>query len=364
MSLVLVVEDEEHIRNNISEILSYENYHVIQASNGIQGVKMAQEYKPDLILCDVLMPGLTGWDVLLELRSNAATADVQFVFLTALADRASARKGMSHGADDYVPKPFTHKELLDTVSTRIKRREESRVRQTDQLDQLRRNIIYALPHELRSPLTGILSCAEFLLMDHPTGLEIERVQNVARIIERSGKRLQRLIENYLYFAQLEMVAGDPIRREEFKTHIVSNPGGVIYEAAKERTQLHQRPADLQMDLENTAIAISGDNLQKLVTELVDNACKFSPPGTPILIETRINASVFAIRVVDQGRGMEHEEVKNIDPFAQFQRTLFEQQGVGLGLAIVRRLTDLYNGQFSVVSQPTQGTDVMVMLPTR
>jgi len=362
MSLILVVEDEEHIRNNICEILTYENYHVIQASNGVQGVKMAQEYKPDLILCDVLMPGLTGWDVLLELRSNADTADVQFVFLTALADRASTRKGMSHGADDYVPKPFTHKELLDSVSTRLKRREESNIRQTDKLDQLRRNIIYALPHELRSPLTGILSCAEFLLLDHDTDLELDRVQNVARIIERSGKRLQRLIENYLYFAQLEMIASDYPRREGFKTHLVSNPGGVIYEASKERAQTHQRINDLQMDLQNTAIAIQDENLQKLVSELVDNACKFSQPGTPILVETRINGTVFAVRVVDQGRGMEHEEVQNIDPFAQFQRTLFEQQGVGLGLAIVRRLTDLYGGQFSVVSQPGQGTDVMVMLP--
>lgn len=362
MSLILVVEDEDHIRNNISEILTYENYHVIQASNGIQGVKMAQEYKPDLILCDVLMPGLTGWDVLLELRSNAATADLQFVFLTALADRASARKGMSHGADDYVPKPFTHKELLDSVSTRLKRREEAQNRQRERLDQLRRNIIYALPHELRSPLTGILSCAEFLLMDHPTGLEIDRVQNVARIIERSGKRLQRLIENYLYFAQLEMIAGDTSRREEFRTHRAGNPGGVIYEASRERAVTYQRPNDLQLNLDNVGIGMAEENLQKLVSELVDNACKFSQPGTPILVETRINGDVFAIRVVDQGRGMEEQEVQNIDPFAQFQRTLFEQQGVGLGLAIVRRLTDLYGGQFSIVSQPNQGTDVMVMLP--
>lgn len=362
MSLILVVEDEDHIRNNICEILTYENYHVIQAANGIQGLKMAQEYNPDLILCDVLMPGLTGWDVLLELRSNAATADVQFVFLTALADRASARKGMSHGADDYVPKPFTHKELLDTVSTRLKRGEENRNRQAGRIDQLRRNIIYALPHELRSPLTGILSCAEFLLMDHPTGLDMARVQNVAGIIERSGRRLQRLIENYLYFAQLELAAGDPNRRAEFLTHNLSNPGGVIYEAAKERSIAYQRPNDLNLQLDNAVVAIAEDNLQKIVTELVDNACKFSKPGTPVIVETSINGGVFGLRVVDQGRGMAEEEIQSIDPFAQFQRTLFEQQGVGLGLAIVRRLTDLYGGQFSIVSQPEKGTDVMVMLP--
>jgi signal transduction histidine kinase len=362
MSLILVIEDEEHIRNNICEILTYENYAVIQAPNGLTGVQLAAEHRPDLVLCDVLMPGLNGWDVLLELRSNAATANVQFVFLTALADRANARKGMSHGADDYLPKPFTHKELLDTVSTRLKRSDELRLRQTEQIEQIRRNIIYALPHELRSPLTGILSCAEFLLMDHPTGLEMGRVQNVARIIERSGKRLQRLIENYLYFAQLELASNDAEQKAEFSNHLVTNPAGIIYTAATERAADHERAADLHLDVENAAVAVMEDNLQKIVTELIDNACKFSPAGTPIRLETRINGDVFALRVVDQGRGMQAEEILSIAPFAQFQRTLFEQQGLGLGLAIVRRLVHLYDGQFSIISQPEQGADVMVMLP--
>lgn len=359
MSLVLVIEDEEHIRNNISEILSFENYEVMQAANGIQGYKLAQERKPDLVLCDVLMPGMSGWDVLLEIRNNSALADVQFVFLTALADRASTRKGMSHGADDYVPKPFTHKELLDTVATRLRRAEELRARQTTQLDTMRRNIIYALPHELRSPLTGILNCAEFLLMDHTNTLEPDRVRNVAKIIERSGKRLHRLIENYLYYAQLELIASDPARRAEFKTHAASNAGGVIYEASKERVSLYQREADLNLTLENASVAISEENLLRLVVELVDNACKFSPPGTPIKVETRLVDGRFALHVRDHGRGMEQAEIEQIDPFAQFQRTLFEQQGVGLGFAIVRRLAELYNGTFTVHSQPEQGTEVVV-----
>ena len=90
MTLILVIEDEEHIRSNIAEILSYENYDVIEAPNGTRGIELAHQYKPDVVLCDVLMPGITGWDVLLELRSSSVTADTQFVFLTALADRASA----------------------------------------------------------------------------------------------------------------------------------------------------------------------------------------------------------------------------------------------------------------------------------
>ncbi|MCU0474515.1 MAG: response regulator [Anaerolineae bacterium] len=364
MSLILVIEDEEQIRNNIAEILTYEGYRVAQAPNGMRGVQMAQEHQPDLVLCDVLMPGLNGWDVLLELRSNAATANVQFVFLTALADRANARKGMSHGADDYLPKPFSHKELLETVAMRLRRAEELRVRHAKQIDQIRHNIIYALPHELRSPLTGILSCAEFLLMDHPTGLEQNRVQNVARIIERSGRRLQRLIENYLYYTQLEIAGNDVAQRADFQQHTLTNPGAVIFEAAKERANAHSRANDLVLDLENAPVQANEENLQRLISELVDNACKFSEPSTAIRVETRLEGAVMALRISDHGRGMHPEEIMSIAPFAQFQRSLFEQQGVGLGLAIVRRLTALYDGHFAIHSAPQAGTTVSVTLPMR
>lgn len=362
MTLILVIEDEEHIRSNIAEILSYENYDVIEAPNGTRGIELAHSHQPDVVLCDVLMPGITGWDVLLELRSSAVTADTQFVFLTALADRASARKGMSHGADDYIAKPFTHKELLDTVSTRLRRRDEQRQRQTGKLDDLRKTIIYALPHELRSPLTGILSCAEFLMMDHPTGLELERVQNVARIIERSGRRLQRLVENYLYYAQLEMTVTDAERRADLIGQGVGNPGSTVYDAARERCKVHDRDADLVHEIENAHIAMSSDSLHKLTSEIVDNACKFSLPGTPIEVRTFVDGDHFVLTVTDHGRGMDPAEIDNIGAYTQFQRNLFEQQGVGLGLAIARRLTDLHSGRFNIRSAPGHGTTVEVVLP--
>ncbi len=361
MTLILVIEDEEHIRSNIAEILSYENYDVIEAPNGTRGIELAHQYKPDVVLCDVLMPGITGWDVLLELRSSAVTADTQFVFLTALADRASARKGMSHGADDYIAKPFTHKELLDTVATRLRRRDEGRHRESGKLDDLRKTIIYALPHELRSPLTGILSCAEFLMMDHPTGLELERVQNVARIIERSGRRLQRLVENYLYYAQLEMTVTDVERRSDLAQGD-PNPVETIQAAARERCKAHDRESDLIHEIQHARVAMNSDSLHKLVSELVDNACKFSAPGTPIEVRASMHNGFYVLTITDHGRGMDPSEIENIGAYAQFQRNLFEQQGVGLGLAIVRRLTEIHNGHFHLHSMPGQGTTAEAALP--
>lgn len=362
MSLILIIEDEDHIRENICDILGFEGYNVINANNGSTGIELATTQQPDLIICDVLMPGISGWDVLLELRSNAETAALPFVFLTALSDRGNARKGISHGADDYITKPFTTRDLLDTITTRLQRREEMRERQKQQLDQLRRNIIYALPHELRSPLTGILSCAEFLLMDHPTGLETERVQNVARIIERSGRRLQRLVENYLYFAQLELIASDPSQRAHLGGEGTGNAGGVIYDAAVERASAHEREKDVEYVLENATVRVAQDDLHKLTSELVDNACKFSAPGTPIEVTTRITSKGMLLSIRDRGRGMEPTEIQQIGAYIQFQRTLFEQQGIGLGLAIVRRLAELNGGVLEIDTRPGEGTEIRVLLP--
>lgn len=200
------------------------------------------------------------------------------------------------------------------------------------------------------------------MMDHPTGLELERVQNVARIIERSGRRLQRLIENYLYYAQLEMTSTDSQRRADFVGQGVENPDVTVLDAAREQCRVHDRDGDLVHTIEKARVEMSNDGLHKLVSEVVDNACKFSLPGTAIEVRAFVRDSYYVLSITDHGRGMEASEIANIGAYAQFQRNLFEQQGVGLGLAIARRLTELHRGMFSIRSVIGQGTTVEISLP--
>jgi CheY-like chemotaxis protein len=119
MTSVLVIEDEPNIRHNIVETLSYEGYETLEAENGNIGMQVTQQHRPDLIICDVMMPELDGYEVLRQLQSEPATATIPFIFLTALADRQHVRYGMQLGADDYLTKPFTHEELLGTIHTRL-----------------------------------------------------------------------------------------------------------------------------------------------------------------------------------------------------------------------------------------------------
>ncbi|MGD1864672.1 MAG: response regulator transcription factor [Phormidesmis sp.] len=121
MVKILVIEDEMEIRANLLELLSLEGYEIMGADNGVTGVIGAMEFGPDIVLCDVMMPELDGYDVLKTLRQEPKTALIPFIFLTALADKGDLRQGMELGADDYLTKPFTCSEVLSAVETRLNR---------------------------------------------------------------------------------------------------------------------------------------------------------------------------------------------------------------------------------------------------
>ncbi|WP_299491297.1 response regulator [Acaryochloris sp. IP29b_bin.137] len=123
MAKILVVEDEELVRANIAELLDAEEHDVVTAENGFLGALWAQEHLPDLIICDVMMPELNGYEVLATLSENPDTAMIPFIFLTAMADKSEIRQGMTSGADDYLTKPFSRMELLEAVNTRLAKRQ-------------------------------------------------------------------------------------------------------------------------------------------------------------------------------------------------------------------------------------------------
>ncbi len=121
MTTILAIEDEASIRANLQDILELEGFDVLTAANGKVGIELARSHRPDLIICDVSMPELNGYDVLMLLRQDPSTIEIPFVFLTANASRADVRKGMSLGADDYLTKPFTPSELREAIAARLQK---------------------------------------------------------------------------------------------------------------------------------------------------------------------------------------------------------------------------------------------------
>lgn len=121
MKKILIIEDERLVRENLVELLTFENFQVLEATDGLRGVKLAEQEQPDLILCDVMMPILDGYGVLAQLRQNPKTAIIPFIFMTALADRMNTRKAMELGADDYITKPCSAAELMRSITVRLEK---------------------------------------------------------------------------------------------------------------------------------------------------------------------------------------------------------------------------------------------------
>lgn len=364
MKKILVVEDAQSLRKDILEMLGFEGYDAVGAENGIIGVQRAREIHPDLIICDIMMPGLDGFGVLEELRNDPGMATIPFIFLTARTDRADSRYGMELGADDYLTKPFTASELLATVNARLEKRAKFEKVTERKLDDLRGNIILALPHELRTPLNVILGFSDLLMTDAPV-MDGARVADMARHINTAGMRLYRLIENFLTYAQTELMMSDSAKRESLRSGYMVYPLISVENHARAKAQTLSRSDDLTFEGEDVeAIGIGEEYLKKIIEELVDNATKFSEPGTPIHVTAKPEDGWYRICVNDRGRGMSPEQVANIGAYMQFERRLYEQQGSGLGLVICRRLLELHDGELTVDSTLEAGTSVCANLRIR
>ena len=174
----------------------------------------AREQLPDLILCDVNMDKAgAGYATLAKLREDVTTAAIPFILMTGLADAAGMRHGMDLGADDYLPKPFKVDELYATVNARLRKVQTVREEAEKKLTLLRSQISLMLPHEMRTPLNGIISNAEMLAESPRFAWTRKTISEMSQEICQSGQRLERLIENFLIYAQLEIVGHRPSKHQ-------------------------------------------------------------------------------------------------------------------------------------------------------
>lgn len=359
MKRILVVEDERNILDNVMETLELEGFQVAGAQDGLSGINLAREFRPDLIVCDIMMGEISGYDVLMSVRADSTLCNTPFIFLTALNTRADQRMGMDRGADDYLTKPFSPTELLSAVATRLEKHHRIMDEQDEKISRIRDHITYALPHELRTPLTGLIGTADMLKFED---LDKETIHTLADVMDRSLNRLQHVIENYLLYAQLELIATNQDQLSQFQAECLDYPESVITETALEISQCAEREQDLKLNLQNIPVRVSPNDLAKMTFELVDNAFKFSKSGTDVVVHSYEENGDYCVVVEDNGRGMATSEIEAIGAYIQFNRRLFEQQGMGLGLAICQRMVQLYGGHLVISSTEGLGTQVTISIP--
>jgi len=268
---------------------------------------------------------------------------------------------MELGADDYLPKPFAIDALYAAVDTRLKKAETLRQEAEKKLADLRDNISLMLPHELRTPLNGILAYGEILAAEAGT-LPAKEVAEMGQVIHDSGKRLERLIENFLIYAQIELLGADAQKINALRQKQTPAPARLIEEHALGQARAANRGEDLRLELADQPVPISEDYLAKIVDELVQNAFKFSEAGQRVSVTLSGSPNGVLLSVTDQGRGFSTEHITKVGAYMQFDRKMQEQQGLGLGLVIAKRLAELHGGTLSIQSERGAATTVAVKLP--
>lgn len=356
MPTILVIEDEPSIRENLAALLKAAEYDVVMAADGVEGLACAEAHHPDLVLCDVMMPRMDGLEVLRRLQARESLSTVPFIFLTAKSEGDDIRRGMALGADDYLTKPFKARDLFKAVETRLVRFESIQHEQERRFAQLQQSISQVIPHELRTPLTTIEGYSS-LLMDEWAHLDAEATTDMLGAVVEATQRLKRLVERNALFAKLTSGSYADAPPQD-----AAPVASIFRDRARQRAAAHDRTVDLMLEVESAALPVDPDLLRALVGEIVDNAFKFSEAGTPVRVMGRVSPDAYVLTVTDQGRGLSASQIEDIYAYRQFDRDRYEQQGVGLGLALCQHIGDVAGGRMAFESTPGAGTTVRVALP--
>lgn len=366
---VLVVEDDTHLLSAISDILELEDYAVITAKNGRDGLEQLQknpDHPPDVIVSDIMMPHMGGYEFLEEVRKEDRWVSVPFIFLTAKGEKSDKHRGALMGADVYLTKPFEPDDLLVAVASQMKRESERQRVHEGEVTSVKRDILTILHHEFRTPLTLIVAYAEMLKEFDQTDMSAEEVLTFLRGVNSGADRLRRLIENFITL--IELREGDAASTFSWRQTDISNLRALIMDAVKQVELPEHRPRTFEVQIPEELPIIRGD-MQYLVIairEMLDNGAKFSTNGDTVTLKVSVEDGMMAIRVTDPGRGIPADEWENVwQPFYQINRELFEDQGSGSGLPIVRGVAELHGGRCVIErSIPEEGSTFCLQIPVK
>ncbi len=256
-------------------------------------------------------------------------------------------------------------DMLDQmVASRTIKIAQSKVRLGEKIESLKSDLTMTMPHEVRTPINQILGFSDYLIktLSKSDIKDSEDYLEIVRDIHSSAERLQRLFENYLFFARLSMISTNVFEIQNLKKDISPSVQPIIYDRIMMNIMQAGRQGDIKIELADSPVAMNEEYVNKIVEEIIGNCNKYSEPGTGIEVFSFVKDNNYILTFIDHGRGMTAEQIQSIDAYIQFDRRSYEQQGSGLGLSIVQRILDLHDGEFAVESAPGNYTRVMIKLP--
>ncbi len=364
---ILIIEDDKLVRENIFEILEAEGFTVVQAKDGVEGIFKAKQELPDLVLSDIAMPHVDGFQVIELLKTDKLTERIPFIFLSAKAELADLKKGLRFGADDYLTKPFTKSDLLSAIELRLHKHELV----TSEMKNLRENIINSLPHEFRTPLTAISGFAEIIRTEIDTLTRKDILEFITYIIA-GADRLKGISENFILLSLLETIKDIPEEIEELRNNNLSNIPEMLLKSGTSIALRLGRHSDIDFcagtesclssatinctkamkskdasAYTDVTIRISSYYFTRVIEELISNALKFSKESETVKICYFTNNNNFVISISNPNSLILDDKILTFGALMQINRKKYEQQGVGLGLALAQRIVSLTGGALDV-----------------
>ena len=364
-ALVLIVDDIPKNLQLLSNALNKEGYEIAFASSGIQALEAAQNLIPDLILLDIMMPEMDGFEVCQKLKSDELLKEIPVIFITGKAETSDIVKGLQLGAVDYITKPFNYAELLSRVKTHIdlKTSKDKIVKYVKELEDTKAELqrinkgkdkfFSIIAHDLRSPFAGFMGLSQ-LIAEEVGNIPEDELRNMAASMNKAAKKLFDFLENLLEWSKSQLGKMEP------------NPSMIDIKESVERVcSLFKATAnEKQINIINNikeSFWASADNnmLNTVLRNFISNAIKFTHTGGNVNISIKTkNDDSYIISVKDDGVGISSENIGKLFKIDVKFTTVgtANEHGSGLGLLVCKEFVEKNGGEVFVTSQEGQGTE--------
>jgi len=363
---ILVVDDTQDNLDLLEFALRRKPIRMLRAASGFECLDIAREQNPDVILLDIQMPGMDGFETLKRLREDELTAKIPVILLTAQKkDPVSIEKGLQLGADLYLTKPIDTEELLvrTRMLIRIRRAEAELVR-------IKADFMAMLVHDMRNPILIIKSFLELLLEDENMKFLSDDLKMIAGSALNSSSTMLNLINDILDLSKYE--SGN-VPLQKLPQQIVNVVNDVLQQMV---IQCRQKNITIKKHIAQNLpqVIIDGAKMEQALMNIVGNALKFTPAGGTItvsagfsedaVLEDGAAGPMIQIAVSDSGVGIPKEELPHVfDRYKQLSTAgLIRQKGTGLGLAICKLIIDAHEGKIKITSEVGKGTTVRILIP--
>jgi signal transduction histidine kinase len=362
--LIMVVEDNQTLLEGLRDLLELSGYRVLTALSAQEAMETLHTQRPDLIISDIMMPVVDGYQFHAQVRRRPDLVDVPFIFLTARGGEDDVRRGKALGVEEYITKPFDDEDLLIAIRSKLARWSDVRRVRAEEIADIKHKILVMLSHEFRTPLAYVLNYAQMLEADQEQITPEDFAIFVAGI-KKGAFRLSELVEDFITLVELQ--TGEAENAYRLRRSEISDFSAWLRMVARRTTRAAEAAGlELILDIPDGLPNLVVDDLYlaDAMGKLLDNAVKFSHSESEwVRVKADVQGNHLRIAVEDQGVGLHAQELESVfNALHQIDRAKREQQGTGSGLAICKGLVELHGGRVYAESRHGRGSVFTIELP--